>query len=54
MAKPSGKNDGKNGSKTSKAKPAPRESATAGDDTEITALKLPPVPLSPEMATYFA
>jgi uncharacterized peroxidase-related enzyme len=45
MAKPSGK--------TSKAKPAPRKSAAAGDDAEITALKLPPAPLSPEMAAYF-
>jgi uncharacterized peroxidase-related enzyme len=46
MAKPSGK--------TSKAKPAPRKSAAAGDDTKITALTLPPAPLSPEMAAYFA
>jgi uncharacterized peroxidase-related enzyme len=45
MAKPSGK--------TSKAKSAPRKSAAAGDDTEITALKLAPAPLSPEMAAYF-
>jgi uncharacterized peroxidase-related enzyme len=40
--------------KTTKAKPAPRKSAAAGDDTEITALKLEPVPLTPEMAAYFA
>ena len=31
-----------------------RPSAAAGDDTAITALKLPPAPLSPEMAAYFA
>jgi uncharacterized peroxidase-related enzyme len=45
MAKASGK--------TSKAKSVPRKSAAAGDDTEITALKLAPAPLSPEMAAYF-
>ena len=42
---------------TSKAaRPAkkPRTSATAGDDTAITALQLPPVPLSADMAAYFA
>jgi len=32
----------------------PRASAVAGDDTVITALKLSPAPLSPEMAAYFA
>jgi uncharacterized peroxidase-related enzyme len=31
-----------------------RTSAAAGDDTKITALKLAPAPLSPEMAAYFA
>ena len=31
-----------------------RASAAAGDDTAITALDLPPAPLSPEMAAYFA
>ena len=31
-----------------------RPSATAGDDSAITALKLPPAPLSPDMAAYFA
>ncbi|MGD0024085.1 MAG: peroxidase-related enzyme [Xanthobacteraceae bacterium] len=31
-----------------------RPNAAAGDDTEITALKLPPAPLSAEMAAYFA
>jgi uncharacterized peroxidase-related enzyme len=34
--------------------PAPRASAIEGDDTVVTALKLEAVPLSPEMATYFA
>jgi hypothetical protein len=33
--------------------PRPRPSAAADDDTDITALKLPPAPLSPEMAAYF-
>src|SRR5271167_475844 len=34
---------------------AKRTSATAGDDdTAITAMKLPPVPLSTDMAAYFA
>jgi uncharacterized peroxidase-related enzyme len=31
-----------------------RASATADDDTKITALDLPPAPLSPQMAAYFA
>ena len=31
-----------------------RAAATAGDDTELTALTLPPAPLSPEMTAYFA
>ncbi len=30
-----------------------RPSAAVGDDTDITALKLPPAPLTPEMAAYF-
>ena len=30
-----------------------RPSASANDDTDITALKLPPQPLTPEMAAYF-
>jgi uncharacterized peroxidase-related enzyme len=34
--------------------PAARTPATAGDDTVITALKLAPAQLSPEMAAYFA
>ncbi len=47
------------GKRNSKAVPAnraakARASATAGDDTNMTALKLPPVPLSPEMTAYFA
>ena len=33
--------------------PRPRAVATEGDDTQITALALPPEPLSPEMAAYF-
>lgn len=32
----------------------PRVNAVAGDDTAMTALKLPPAPLSPDMAAYFA
>ena len=32
----------------------PRPGAAADDDTEITALQLPPAPLSPEMQAYFA
>jgi uncharacterized peroxidase-related enzyme len=48
------KSSAKSSAKTSKANPAPRKSAAAGDDTEITALTLPPAPLSPEMAAYFA
>ncbi len=31
-----------------------RRGAAAADDTTITALKLPPAPLSPDMAAYFA
>ncbi len=31
-----------------------RIGATAGDDSTITALNLPPAPLSPDMAAYFA
>src|SRR5580693_4301368 len=44
----------KQSSKTAKAKAKPRPSAAAGDDTTIIALKLPPAPLSGEMAAYFA
>ena len=38
---------------TKKIATKPRTSATAGDDTAITAFALPPEPLSPEMAAYF-
>ena len=31
----------------------PRPAASAGDDTDVTALKLPPAPLTPEIAAYF-
>jgi len=37
-----------------KAKPKPRVSTAANDDTAITALELPPAPLPPDMAAYFA
>jgi uncharacterized peroxidase-related enzyme len=40
--------------KTKKPAPQKRAAAVAGDDTEITALSLPPEPLSPDMAAYFA
>jgi uncharacterized peroxidase-related enzyme len=40
--------------KAEPAKTKPRANATAGDDTEITALKLAPGKLSPEMEAYFA
>ena len=40
--------------KTKKPAPQKRAPAVAGDDTEITALSLPPEPLSPDMAAYFA
>src|SRR5215831_7407814 len=38
---------------TKKIAPKPRASATEGDDTAITALALPPEPLSADMAAYF-
>jgi len=45
----------RNGKRLSPARAASaRASATAGDDTAITALSLPPEPLSAEMAAYFA
>jgi len=45
----------KHGSKSAPVKhAAKRPSAAAGDDTAITALALPPAPLTPEMAAYFA
>src|SRR5580704_1787159 len=34
--------------------PAARSDAAAGDDSEITALALPPAPLTPAMEAYFA
>jgi uncharacterized peroxidase-related enzyme len=40
--------------KTNKSTPKQRVPAVKGDDTEITALSLPPAPLSPEMTAYFA
>jgi uncharacterized peroxidase-related enzyme len=36
-----------------RAASSPRPSASVDDDTDITALKLPPAPLTPEMAAYF-
>jgi uncharacterized peroxidase-related enzyme len=44
----------KRATKSSRDTPKPRTSASAGDDTTITALKLPPAPLSPDMVAYFA
>jgi uncharacterized peroxidase-related enzyme len=44
----------KRNSKTARPTNKPRASATAGDDTAVTALNLPPAPLSPDMAAYFA
>ena len=46
----------KRNDKTAPRAPAPKSRAPAveGDDTVITALKLPPEQLSPEMAAYFA
>jgi uncharacterized peroxidase-related enzyme len=44
----------KRNSKTARPTTKPRVGAVAGDDTAITALKLPPAPLSPDMAAYFA
>src|SRR5215475_10414875 len=40
--------------KAATAKGKLRASATAGDDVKITALELPPAPLSGDMAGYFA
>jgi AhpD family alkylhydroperoxidase len=48
MAKP------RRNTKPTKAKAKPRPSAAANDDTEIVALALPPAPLPPDMAAYFA
>src|SRR5271169_3549916 len=42
-------------SKSGRSAKMPRTSATTGDDdTAVTAMKLPPVPLSGDMAAYFA
>jgi uncharacterized peroxidase-related enzyme len=46
-------NKNSNKSVTKKVATKERAPATAGDDTAITALKLAPEPLSPEMAAYF-
>jgi uncharacterized peroxidase-related enzyme len=58
MAKPSNKVDPAKAKSRAKSKAPsqarPRASATAGDDTQITALKLAPGKLSPEMEAYFA
>jgi uncharacterized peroxidase-related enzyme len=57
MAKPSNKADPAKASSISKSRvpsqAKPRASATAGDDTQITALTLAPGKLSPEMEAYF-
>ena len=52
MAKRSGKNDP--AKVQAKVLAKPRLRATEGDDSTITALKLPPGKLSPAMAVYFA
>ena len=44
----------KRSSKTAPSSTKAQPSAAASDDTVITALKLPPAPLSPDMAAYFA
>src|SRR6202167_601924 len=44
----------KRSSKTAGSSTKAQPSAAAGDDTVITAFKLPPAPLSPDMAAYFA
>jgi uncharacterized peroxidase-related enzyme len=44
----------KRSSKTANSSTKAQPSAAASDDAVITALKLPPAPLSPEMAAYFA
>ena len=44
----------KRSSKTAGSSTKAQPSAAASDDTVITALKLPPAPLSPDMAAYFA
>jgi uncharacterized peroxidase-related enzyme len=44
----------KRSSKTANSSTNTQPGAAASDDTTTTALKLPPVPLSPDMAAYFA
>ena len=44
----------KRSSKTANSSTKAQPGAAASDDTTITALKLPPAPLSPDMAAYFA
>ena len=54
MAKRSNKADPANAKSRATSQAKTRASATAGDDTQITALKLAPGKLSPEMEAYFA
>src|SRR5580658_9424952 len=44
----------KRNSKAARPANKPRRSAATGDDTAVIALNLPPAPLSPDMAAYFA
>jgi uncharacterized peroxidase-related enzyme len=54
MAKPSNKADPAKAKSRATSQAKPRASATAGDDIQVTALKLAPGKLSPEMEAYFA
>src|SRR3984957_3733114 len=54
MAKRSNKADPAKAKLKATSQAKPRVSATANDDTQITALKLAPGTLSPEMEAYFA
>ena len=54
MAQRSNKADPANAKSRATSQAKTRASATAGDDTQITALKLAPGKLSPEMEAYFA
>jgi uncharacterized peroxidase-related enzyme len=54
MAKQSNKADPAKAKSRATSQANPRASATAGDDTQITALELAPGTLSPEMEAYFA
>ena len=54
MAKRSNKADPAKAKLRATSQAKPRASATAGDDIQITALKLAPGKLSPEMEAYFA